>query len=113
MLAFSGPPGPYIARKTTNARFKILVAVSSVLVLGCAVIFGATSASAYVACNTDGDRWHTGSKALDWSAVRLKYHDDDWWHAHKADAQYHLHDADAQHNWQQGYWSKGEWRRGF
>jgi hypothetical protein len=92
---------------------KSLVAVSSGLVLGCAVFFSAAPALAYVACNRDGDCWHTGSKTLDWSAVTLKYHDDDWWDAHKGDAQYHFHDTDAQHNWEQGYWSKGEWRRGF
>lgn len=92
---------------------KSLVTVSSVLALGCAVLFTAAPAWAYVACNRDGDCWHAGSKALDWSGVILTYHDDDWWDAHKGDLQYHLHETDAQHNWQQGYWSKGEWRRGF
>ena len=92
---------------------KSLVAISSGLALGCAVFFSAAPALAYVACNSNGDCWHTGSKTLDWSAVTLKYHDDDWWDAHKADAQYHFHDTDAQHNWEQGYWNKGEWRRGF
>jgi len=92
---------------------KSFVAVSSVLVLGCAVLLSAAPASAYVACNSDGDCWRTGSKALDWSGVILKYHDDDWWDAHKGDAQYHFHDSDAEHNWQKGYWTKGTWRGGF
>ena len=92
---------------------KSLVAVSSGLALGCAVLFSSAPASAYVVCNSNGDCWHTGSKTLDWTGVILKFHDDDWWDAHKGDAQYNFHDSDAQHNWEQGYWRKGEWRRGF
>ena len=92
---------------------KSLMGVSSGLVLGCAVLLGAAPASAYVACNSNGDCWHTGSKALDWSGVILKYHDDDWWDAHKGDAEYHFHDSDAEHNWQRGYWTKGTWRSEF
>ena len=87
--------------------------VAAIMALGCGVVFGAMPASAYVACNRAGDCWHTGSKTLDWSGVILTYHDDDWWDAHKGDAQYRLHEADAQHDWQRGYWRDGKWHGGF
>jgi hypothetical protein len=92
---------------------KHFIAACSALALGGAALFGAAPAWAYVACNSNGDCWHTGSKSLDWSGVILKYHDDDWWDAHKGDAEFHFHDSDAEHNWQRGYWSKGTWRGGF
>ena len=83
---------------------------ASVLALGCGVLFSASPAVAYVACNSDHDCWQTNSKALEWTGLVLTYHNDDWWDAHKGDAKYRLHDADAQHNSQKGYWSKGQWR---
>jgi hypothetical protein len=91
---------------------KSLVAVSSFLALGCAVLFSAVPASAYTACNSSGDCWHTGSK-VEYSGVILSFHDDSWWDAHKGEAQYHWHDADAEHNWQHGYWRNGTWYGGF
>ena len=91
---------------------KSLVAVWSGLGLGCAVLFSSAPALAYVACNTGGDCWHTGSKVRSSGAI-LTFHDDSWWDAHKGDAQYHWHDADAQHNWQHGYWANGVWNGGF
>ena len=63
--------------------------------------------------NRTGDCWHAGSKTLDWSGVMLTYHDDDWWDAHKGDAQFRLHESDAQHDWQRGYWRDGKWHGGF
>jgi hypothetical protein len=102
-------------RKQFMRLSKSLAAISAGLAICCAVFLSAVPASAYVVCNgsSSGDCWHTGSKSLDWSGVALKYHDDDWWDAHKGDAQYHFHDNDAEHQWEQGYWRKGEWRRGF
>jgi hypothetical protein len=91
-------------------KSKSLLAVLSVLAFGSVFIFSAVPASAYVACNTSGDCWHTGTK-VQWSGVILSFHDDNWWDAHKVDAQYHWHDADAQHNWQHGYWNNGVWSR--
>lgn len=91
---------------------KSLVAVSSVLALGCTLLFKAAPALAYVACNSNGDCWHTGSK-MQWSSVIVSYHDDSWWDAHKADPQYHWHDADAEHRADHGYWRNGTWFGGF
>jgi hypothetical protein len=91
---------------------KSFVAVSSFLAVGCAVLFNGAPALAYVACNSNGDCWHTGSK-MQWSAVIVTYHDDNWWDTHKTDAQYHWHDADAEHRWEHGYWRNGTWYGGF
>jgi hypothetical protein len=91
---------------------KLLVAISSVLALGSGVLLSATPASAYVACNSNGDCWRTGSK-MHWSGVVLSYHDDDWWDVHKADPQYHWHDEDTDHRWEHGYWKSGTWVGGF
>lgn len=89
---------------------KSLVAVSSILALG-SVLFTVAPASAFVACNHDGDCWRTGTK-VEYSGVILSFHDDNWWDAHKGDAQYHWHDNDAEHNWQHGYWKGGAWYGG-
>ena len=90
---------------------KFLMTFSSVLVIGAAALFIAAPASAYVACNHDGDCWQTGSKT-EYSGVILSYHEDSWWDAHKSDAQYHWHDADADHRPDHGYWKKGQWYGG-
>ena len=74
-----------------------------------AVIASVAPASAYVACNSNGDCWKTGSKSLDWTGVILKYHDDEWWDTNKGNAELHFHDADSDHQWQRGYWRKGKW----
>ncbi len=87
---------------------KPFVALSSVLAIGCAALFGAAPALAYVACNGSGDCWHTGSKTH-YEGVIVTYHNDDWWDTHKADAQYHWHESDADHRADHGYWRNGAW----
>ena len=88
---------------------KSLAAVSSALALGCAMLFSAVPASAYTACNGNGDCWHTDSR-VHYPHVKLSFHNDKWWDSHKSDAQYHWHEADADHDWHHGYWNNGEWR---
>jgi hypothetical protein len=85
-----------------------LVAVSSALVLGCAVFISAVPALAYTACNGNGDCWHTDSR-VHYPDVKLSFHDDKWADTHRSDAQYHWHEADADHDWHHGYWNNGEW----
>ena len=65
----------------------------------------ATSASAYVVCNHDGDCWHTETR---YSApgVRFDYHPDDWYfHRHWDDGRYHWRD----YHEGRGYWRGGVW----
>lgn len=90
---------------------KAPIAIWSAIALGCAVLFTAAPAFAYVACNSSGDCWQTGSK-VKWPGVVLTFHDDSWWDEHKSDRGHRLHDADIHHNWQRGYWANGEWLGG-
>jgi hypothetical protein len=79
-----------------------LVAAASALCLA------STSASAYTACNKDGDCWHTDSR-VHIPGVTLSFHNDAWWDKNKSNARYHWHDADADHDSHKGYWASGEW----
>ena len=61
-------------------------------------------ASAYVACNRDGDCWHTDSRVAV-PGVRFDYHNDDWYfHQHWDD---HRHFRDYHDG--RGYYRNGLW----
>lgn len=85
-----------------------LLAISSVVALGFGALIISAPVSAYTACNSGGDCWHTDSR-VHYSGVKLSFHDDKWADAHKSEARYHWHDADADHDAAHGYWNKGEW----
>ena len=70
-----------------------------------------TSASAYTACNSEGDCWHTDSRVT-FPGLTLSFHDDKWWDSNRSDSRYHWHDADKDHDWHHGYWAHGEWHNG-
>jgi hypothetical protein len=63
-------------------------------------------AGAYVACNHDGDCWHTEDRTHA-PGVRFDYHPDDWY--------FHRDwDRDRDHHWRgyhegRGYWRGGVW----
>jgi hypothetical protein len=66
---------------------------------------GATAAQAYVACNADGDCWHTDAQYTA-PGVTFNYHPDDWYfHRHWDDGHYHWHD----YHEGRGYWRGGVW----
>ena len=85
-----------------------LVGIASTLVLGCAILASAVPATAYTACHSSGDCWHTDSK-VHFKGARISYHEDSWWDAHKSNARYHWHETDNDHDWHHGYWKAGEW----
>ena len=67
-----------------------------------------TSASAYVACNREGDCWHTETRYSQ-PGVSFEYHPDDWyfhrrWEGDRGD-RYHYRP------WREGrgYWRNGVW----
>jgi hypothetical protein len=66
----------------------------------------ATSASAYLACNTEGDCWHT-ERREHVPGVTFQYHPDDWYfHQHwEADHDHHYRD----YHEGRGYWRNGVW----
>ncbi|HEX4270720.1 MAG TPA: hypothetical protein VHZ32_05005 [Rhizomicrobium sp.] len=68
----------------------------------------AAPASAYTACNREGDCWHTDSR-VHFPGLTLSFHDDKWGDTHRNDTHYHWHDADNGHDWHHGYWRGGEW----
>jgi hypothetical protein len=80
----------------------VLATASVVLVSG--------PASAYTACNREGDCWHTESR-VHFPGVTLAFHNDKWGEAHRT-GRYHWHETDNDHDWHHGYWSRGEWHPG-
>jgi hypothetical protein len=80
---------------------KILAATAAAA--GLAIAFAAP-ASAYVACNRDGDCWHT-DRRVTVPGVTFEYHPDDWY--------FHQHwDADRDHHWREYHEGRGYWRNG-
>jgi hypothetical protein len=70
------------------------------------LIAAAAPASAYVACNREGDCWHTDRRVAG-PGLRFDYHPDDWY--------FHRDwDRDRDHHWRgyhegRGYWRGGAW----
>ena len=64
----------------------------------------AAPASAYVACNRDGDCWHTESRYAA-PGVRFDYHPDDWYFHQRWDDHRHWRD----YHEGRGYYRGGVW----
>jgi len=75
---------------------------------GTAALIGmAAPASAYIACNREGDCWHTESR-YSRPDVRFDYHPDDWYFHRE------WRDHDDRYRWRayregRGYWRNGIW----
>jgi hypothetical protein len=67
-------------------------------------IFATAPASAYVACNRDGDCWHTESRVTV-PGVRFDFHPDDWYFHQRWDGDRHFRD----YHPGRGYWRGGVW----
>jgi len=87
-------------------NYKLLM-LASVITSGMAL--SAMPASAYTACNRQGDCWHTDSR-VHFPGVTLSFHNDKWGEMHRS-GRYRWHDLDNDHGWHHGYWSRGEWHR--
>ena len=62
-------------------------------------------ASAYIACNREGDCWHTESRVAP-PGVRFEFHPDDWYfHRHWDDGRMHYRE----YHEGRGYWRNGVW----
>ena len=71
-----------------------------------AMLAMAAPASAYIACNHDGDCWHTEGRYAP-PGVRFEYHPDDWYfHRHWRD------DRDDRWRWRAYHEGRGYWRNG-
>ena len=83
---------------------------TTTFVMASLVALGALSvpASAYTACNRDGDCWHTDARTH-FKGATLSFHDDKWWDKNKENSRYHWHESDNDHDSHHGYWAHGEW----
>ena len=69
-----------------------------------ALTISTLSASAYVACNHEGDCWHTESRVRA-PGVTFEYHPDDWYFHQHWDRDRHWRD----YHEGRGYWRNGVW----
>jgi hypothetical protein len=69
-----------------------------------ALVATAVPASAYVACNHEGDCWHTEARVAV-PGVRFDYHPDDWYFHQRWDANRHYRD----YHEGRGYYRGGIW----
>jgi hypothetical protein len=84
---------------------KIKTLVLGTIAAAGAFIALAAPASAYIACNHEGDCWHTEGR---WAppGVRYEYHPDDWYfHRHWDGDRYHYRD----YHDGRGYYRGGVW----
>jgi hypothetical protein len=68
-----------------------------------ALLAAAAPASAYIACNPEGDCWHTDRRVAV-PGVTFAYHPDDWY--------FHRHWDDGQMRWREFHEGRGYWRNG-
>jgi hypothetical protein len=82
------------------------------LILGALVSTGALAAfaapaSAYIACNRDGDCWHTETR-YERPGVRFDYHPDDWYFHERWEDRGRRHWRSDYHR-DRGYYRNGIW----
>ncbi|MBS0252890.1 MAG: hypothetical protein JSR78_17675 [Proteobacteria bacterium] len=80
-------------------------AISTAAFLGASMLaFAATSASAEVVCNSDGDCWHVKERRVYEPGLHLRVYPNDWkWKDHD-----HEHYRWREHEGH-GYWRNGIW----
>ncbi|HVJ78051.1 MAG TPA: hypothetical protein VM620_09470 [Hyphomicrobium sp.] len=75
----------------------------AVLAAAGGLMLAATSASAAIVCNDDGDCWHVRGQPTYGSDLKLHVHPDHWKWRH----------GDSHHRWREhagrGYWRSGVW----
>ena len=82
----------------------ILTGVAAAGLAAGGLMLAGTAAQAYVACNSDGDCWHTDQRYHP-PGVSFQYHPDDWY--------FHRHwDQDRDHHWREYHEGRGYWRNG-
>jgi hypothetical protein len=79
---------------------KLLLTASAITLLGAAL---ATSASAYVYCNANGECWHSDADGHYDANLGITVHPDDWY--------FHQH-WDADHHWRDYHDGRGYYRNG-
>ena len=88
-----------------NIRKLVIQTALGASVAAGALVAMAAPASAYVACNRDGDCWHTDARAKV-PGVTFSYHPDDWYFHQRWDGgNRHFRD----YHEGRGYWRNGIW----
>ena len=86
-----------LKKALSAAAISTLMAVS-------ALVATVAPASAYVACNRDGDCWHTDARPRT-PGIRFDVHPDDWYFHQKWDNDHHFRD----YHEGRGYYKGGVW----
>ena len=76
--------------------------LASILAAVGAVALAASTASAAIVCNGEGDCWHTKGDVAYKPELRLHVHPDSWKFADKDHYRWHEHEG-------RGYWKSGVW----
>ena len=87
----------------TIRKLAIQAALGAVIGAG-ALAASAAPASAYVACNREGDCWHTENRVRA-PGVTFSFHNDDWYFHQKWDNDHRFRD----YHTGRGYWRNGIW----
>lgn len=84
---------------------KLVLTASTAALLGIGGLAASSvPANADIACNREGDCWHTDTR-YDVPGVRFDYHPDDWY--------FHRHwDSDRDYHWREYHEGRGYWRGG-
>ena len=77
------------------------IAKTLIVMIG-ALTFAASSASAAIVCNEEGDCWHLKGEARYKPELRLHVHPDNWKFAEKDRYRWREHEG-------HGYWRSGVW----
>ena len=84
-------------------RLALTASAAALLAFG-GLVASSVAANAYVACNRDGDCWHTDSRDLA-PGIRFDFHPDDWY--------FHRHwDSDRERHWRDYHEGRGYYRGG-
>jgi hypothetical protein len=76
-------------------------AAGAVMSLG-ALALSTVAASAYIACNSDGDCWHVHDQYSYPGGSNIVVHDDNWTWTDRDHFRWHEHEG-------RGYWRNGLW----
>ena len=90
----------------TALKTALSVAAISTLMATGALVTSLTPASAYVACNKDGDCWHTDSRPRA-PGIQFSVHPDDWYFHQKWEGDNNRHYRDYHEG--RGYYKGGIW----
>ncbi len=82
----------------------LLIGAATALLSVAGLAASTMSASAYVACNREGDCWHTDSRVAV-PGVTFDFHPDDWYFHQHWDADRHFRD----YHEGRGYYKGGVW----